>query len=622
MKKYCNNPNCKSAGKTFDTDALYCPSCGTLLETPPTAERPLVSGDANAIQELHNTEGSYNTTHNINTNDSHDTHTITNVVYNIGTVDSSKQERTIRYREECKKLIKDRRILPEVREKLDRIAEDLGIDENAQRQAESAVLNANVINKKTLSRSDILILNELKKLIEENSPNIKAFLPKLDAMSEIGNDEVQFYINLVWAAENPNAYIRSYERRSSDRYWQTFWSYIAYQKTGHTKEAENALRKLDDWEEQEADNVFLLHACGALQTGLDNFIDSDNIELAKSSLRSCKVISPWLYPFHRSLSFMVQHGGGTPQLSDNPEVNFYLSRICGVRRPQLQLQPQPQPRPFSYAEAVPPAPPKIQSQPPVYNTSSGKPYKKYMLGGIAVVVLAAGYMALHRNEKPAIVPLQSETSATTVESRQTTSAQPAQAARPATATSPVQTSKPATASLPSETAKSQSSGTTAKRETTPKATARQTAQPASASAQPSRTQIEQTTSPETPVTQSAAPKPELTAAELVSKGLSAVRKFKAEEAAKYFRQAVAKGSIEAYYHLGELYYNGNGVAKSFPTARSYFEKAANAGMADAQYMMGIMARNGQGCPKNIQTARMWLQKAAAQGHAKAAQLLD
>lgn len=596
MKKYCNNPNCKSAGKTFDTDALYCPSCGTLLETPPAAERPLVSGDANAIQELHNTEGSYNTTHNINTNDSHDTHTITNVVYNIGTVDSSKQERTIRYREECKKLIKDRRILPEVREKLDRIAEDLGIDENAQRQAESAVLNANVINKKTLSRSDILILNELKKLIEENSPNIKAFLPKLDAMSEIGNDEVQFYINLVWAAENPNAYIRSYERRSSDRYWQTFWSYIAYQKTGHTKEAENALRKLDDWEEQEADNVFLLHACGALQTGLDNFIDSDNIELAKSSLRSCKVISPWLYPFHRSLSFMVQHGGGTPQLSDNPEVNFYLSRICGVRRPQPQLQPQP--RPFSYAEAVPPAPPKIQSQPPVYNTSSGKPYKKYMLGGIAVVVLAAGYMALHRNEKPAIVPLQSDTPA-----------QSAQAARPATA------------SQPSETTKSQSSGMTTKREATSEATVRQTAQATPAASQSSRTQIEQTPSPETPTTQSEAPKPELTAAELVSKGLSAVRKFKAEEAAKYFRQAVDKGSTEANYYLGELYYNGNGVAKSFPTARSYFEKAANAGMADAQYMMGIMARNGQGCPKDIKVAREWLQKAAAQGHAKAAQLL-
>lgn len=597
MKKYCNNPNCKSAGKTFDTDALYCPSCGTLLETPPAAERPLVSGDANAIQELHNTEGSYNTTHNVNTNDSHDTHTITNVVYNIGTVDSSKQERSIRYREECKRLIKDRRILPEVREKLDRIAEDLGIDENVQRQVETAVLNANVINKKTLSKSDILILNELKKLIKENSSNIKAFLPKLDAMSEIGNDEVQFYINLVWAAENPNAYIISYERRSSDRYWQTFWSYIAYQKTGHTKEAENALRKLDDWEEQEADNVFLLHACGALQTGLDNFIDQDSIELAKSSLRSCKVISPWLYPFHMSLSFMVQHGGGTPQLSDNPEINFYLSRICGVRRPQPRLQPQPQQRSFSYVETVQPAPPKIQSQSPV-NTSSGKSYKKYMLGGIAVVVLAAGYMALHRSEKPAIVPLQSDTPA-----------QSAQAARPATA------------SQPSETTKSQSSGMTTKREATSEATVRQTAQATPAASQSSRTQIEQTPSPETPTTQSEAPKPELTAAELVSKGLSAVRKFKAEEAAKYFRQAVDKGSTEANYYLGELYYNGNGVAKSFPTARSYFEKAANAGMADAQYMMGIMARNGQGCPKDIKVAREWLQKAAAQGHAKAAQLL-
>lgn len=114
---------------------------------------------------------------------------------------------------------------------------------------------------------------------------------------------------------------------------------------------------------------------------------------------------------------------------------------------------------------------------------------------------------------------------------------------------------------------------------------------------------------------------ELSASELLSKGRSAVKKFKASEGAEYFKQAIAKGSVEANYYLGELYYSGNGVAKSFPTAKSYFQKAAQAGMADAQYMMGVMYRNGQGGDKNLDEAKSWLQKAASQGNANAERLL-
>lgn len=116
--------------------------------------------------------------------------------------------------------------------------------------------------------------------------------------------------------------------------------------------------------------------------------------------------------------------------------------------------------------------------------------------------------------------------------------------------------------------------------------------------------------------------PETSASELVAKGVSAVRKFQPELAVGFFKQAVAKGSVEANYHLGELYYNGNGVDKSFPTAAGYFEKAANAGMAEAQYMLGVMYRNGQGVTKDISTAKTWLMKAAAQGNAKAEQMLN
>lgn len=131
----------------------------------------------------------------------------------------------------------------------------------------------------------------------------------------------------------------------------------------------------------------------------------------------------------------------------------------------------------------------------------------------------------------------------------------------------------------------------------------------------------QTSGPESRVSGSVVPSVSESAAELVAKGLSSVRKFRMTQALDYFQQAAAQGSVEANFYLGELYYNGNGVDKSFPTAKTYFEKAANAGFAEAQYMLGVMYRNGQGCPKNLTTARQWLQRAALQGHAKAEQML-
>lgn len=108
---------------------------------------------------------------------------------------------------------------------------------------------------------------------------------------------------------------------------------------------------------------------------------------------------------------------------------------------------------------------------------------------------------------------------------------------------------------------------------------------------------------------------------LLDEGKLLLKKFRFEEAAKCFQQAADAGNAEANYYLGEQYYNGNGVKKSFPTAKSYYKEAADAGFASAQYMMGVMARNGQGGDKNLKEARAWLEKAAAQGNKQAEKML-
>lgn len=111
------------------------------------------------------------------------------------------------------------------------------------------------------------------------------------------------------------------------------------------------------------------------------------------------------------------------------------------------------------------------------------------------------------------------------------------------------------------------------------------------------------------------------AADLVAQGKKLVKTFKPEQAVTLFKQAANQGNVEACYQLAELYYNGNGVAKNFATAKSYYQRAAEAGMAEAQYMMGVMARNGQGGEKDFTVAREWLTLSARQGHSKAKDML-
>ena len=111
--------------------------------------------------------------------------------------------------------------------------------------------------------------------------------------------------------------------------------------------------------------------------------------------------------------------------------------------------------------------------------------------------------------------------------------------------------------------------------------------------------------------------------DLLKKGKSSIRKFQDLKARDYFLQAAEAGSMDAYSHLGDLYYNGgNEIKRVIKTAYNYYRKAANAGVVNAQYMVGICYRNGEGPEKNRQLAKVWISKAAKQGHQKAQKILE
>lgn len=615
MLKYCTNKNCSLYKKQIDIESDRCTVCGGPLQYSQNGTS-LLNGDANAISELHNTSDSYNTSidntsntnidnsSNTNMHDSHDMHnsgTVNYVINNIQRAEGemSLSERKAAYRETCMSLMKNGHIVPATREELDKRAVCLNLERNIARDIELNVQKNLLRASDSLNRGDRMTLDIVINQIKNNSGDIKESIPKLEALSDIDIDEVQFYVNMVCAFENPGAFIKKYENRNTDNYWQMFWAYSAYRKNGLINKAESLLRELENWHDYAADNVMLLHIAGWLYP-VNNIIKENNLILAKDNLKSCGTISQLLRPFYNCINYMTRSGSRPVRTSNSAECNYYLKGFFGIEEePAHTAMPSYSTKVIEASDIMQAAASMQQtrtSSVPQHSVKSD--YTKYIVAGaiILVLIFAASNMFKREKEQPAPIAEQN--------------IQPAQASNPATQQPAAKTA---------ETAKAASAQTQ-----TSNSTKQQTSAKPAEKAKAAPVQTQATSSAQQPVQQPAAAPiatAELSASELLSKGLSCVKKFQADQALSYFRQAAEKGSPEANYYIGDLYYNGNGVNKSFPTAKSYFEKAANSGVADAQYMLGVMYRNGQGVDKDISTAINWLQKAAAQGHTRAQQML-
>lgn len=79
----------------------------------------------------------------------------------------------------------------------------------------------------------------------------------------------------------------------------------------------------------------------------------------------------------------------------------------------------------------------------------------------------------------------------------------------------------------------------------------------------------------------------------------------------------AQGDAVSQVDLGDIYYNGNGVPKSYEKAAYWFEKSAQQGDAEGQNNLAVLYRDGKGVEKSIEKSIYWLKKAVAQNNAMA-----
>ena len=106
------------------------------------------------------------------------------------------------------------------------------------------------------------------------------------------------------------------------------------------------------------------------------------------------------------------------------------------------------------------------------------------------------------------------------------------------------------------------------------------------------------------------------------KGLTAYNNGDYATALKEWKPLAEEGDVDAQYHLGVLYDNGDGVPQDYKEAVRWYTLAAEQGVAEAQFNLGNMYYDGQGVSVDYKEAVRWFTLAAEQGDVDAQYNLD
>ena len=244
----------------------------------------------------------------------------------------------------------------------------------------------------TLSDVEQMSLDFAFEQMAINSPDIKEQLAVLEPLvQKTDNDEVHYLYYLILAIENPMHCIKCYENRSCDNYWQCYWTFFAYLRTGMSAKANARLSELDKWH-YSSDNIKLLKCSDFLYTYYNRNGSEDKLLMARRILQDSNSLFYLLKYFCNMLGYLASYASRPAILSDSPLCNFYL-RLFEVKenvRPAQQYKPQPIASPVTSKQSV--INEQVANIPPKGSTyTPNKPEKKkspiwiVALGIIAVI---------------------------------------------------------------------------------------------------------------------------------------------------------------------------------------------------------------------------------------------
>ena len=274
---------CPKCNKEWPDEFMACPLDGTTLIPKPQqpAGFNLNLGDANAISGGVNMSDNHSVSNNtVNTTTSNvDSHNvITNNITQVErekTPEELKHEKELAFREECLKVYSNGIMTSDGKRKLDDLRYRLGLDENSANKILSDVAKRSERKSSSLSPVHQITYNNIKTAIIANRLDlVDRLMAQLKAMVQrYSAEEIQFTYYMLQAVLHPKECTEEYESHYEDKYWQTFWSSIAYRRLGNIEKSELLVADVGDkWTDTiPQENVFVLASVNAL---IDNDIDT------------------------------------------------------------------------------------------------------------------------------------------------------------------------------------------------------------------------------------------------------------------------------------------------------------------------------------------------------------
>lgn len=267
---------CPKCNKEWPDELKACRLDGTPLVSKPQqpAGFSLNLGDANAISGGVNMSDN----HSINTTSNVDSHNV--ITNNITQVEREKSpeeikhERELAFREACLEVYSNGIMTSEQKRKLEDLQYRLGLDESSASKILSEVAKRSERKSSSLSPVHQITFNNIKTAINSNRLDlVDRLLAQMKAMVQhYSVEEIQFTYYMLQAVIHPKDCVEEYESHREDKYWQSFWSSIAYRRIGNIEKSESLVSdvhyKWIDTIPQE--NEFILATVNAL-------IDNDSV---------------------------------------------------------------------------------------------------------------------------------------------------------------------------------------------------------------------------------------------------------------------------------------------------------------------------------------------------------
>ena len=296
---YC--PECKEER----SGSKFCHICGAKLVENRQLDARINIGDGNAIKDLQ----FHNQVNNVS-------NVTNNIVERQKTAEELKKEAEEQFAQLCKEVFEDGILTTEESDLLRNKQLELELsDETARQFIEQFRGEANNINK-GLAAPCIAILDRIDALIKDN--NVAALTYNLQRLKDIvadsDNARAQFLYYMLLAAIKPEELIREYECDIENKYWRTYWVYIAYQKNSEVEKSYDAIKKLNGKNE---DNCRLLDSIDKYHIG--------ELEVASNLFQSIvpELCDYLLREFVKAMSVAISHNN----TEDINKYKFYIDNI-------------------------------------------------------------------------------------------------------------------------------------------------------------------------------------------------------------------------------------------------------------------------------------------------------